>query len=44
MPKRTISEFVDIVQPILDEYKKGMTEVIKQFDKSINETMVVVEE
>lgn len=39
MSERSIAEFTNIVQPILDEYKRGTTEVLNKFKKSLDENI-----
>lgn len=37
MSKRTMSEFVSIIQPIIDEYQNMMIEVTKKLNKDLIE-------
>lgn len=37
MSKRTMSEFVSIIQPIIDEYQNAMIEMTKKLNKDLTE-------
>lgn len=39
MPERTTVEFVNIAQPIVEEYRSGIMEVLSKFNKSVEEKL-----
>lgn len=44
MPKRTVAEFVEIAQPIIEEYKNSVVEATINFQKSTKEQLADMSE